>query len=150
MNIHAKKPLTSPQLLVCSGFHEEGCARWERRAHFLNIAKRRPRNVLMTLCLSFLGLSYTLPQTWWLKIAALNSITVLEARSPKPRCLRATLPLKTPGEDPPSFSSACRLPTPLDSSPRHSSLHLCLSASLCVSYKDTVLEPRTTSSSQAP
>ena len=43
------------------------------------------RLIFLCLLVGFLGLCYKVPQTWWLKITKIYFLTVLEARSLKPR-----------------------------------------------------------------
>lgn len=51
-------------------------------------------------CVCFLELLFQIPQTWWLKPTEMNSLTVLEARSPKGSIGR-TVPFPSPRDHDP-------------------------------------------------
>lgn len=81
------------------------------------------------------GLRNTAPQTWWLQITELYSLTVPEARNAKPRCGRAVLPRRCQVRILPAFSSFRWLPTFLDPWRHHSVLRPCghrVSFSVCL------------------
>lgn len=65
---------------------------------------------LLSACVNFLSCYNKLPQTGWLKVTKMYSLMVLETRSPKSRCCRATVPPKALGKNSLHASSSFRWP----------------------------------------